>query len=269
MTKWIVLIAVFLVPAWAQLPPIPGGNQPPPPGAQTVVRGIDYSDWYVIAAEVFGMTAYDLQQSENSILQEAQSRNINPVFPLLYIFVSEYHGLRDLYSSGQLTISEVQTLQRAAFIEMVKFLFRSPDALAGDSGQTIADRWDAMDLENYILQIQIACECIGIPGFEGTIQGGELQSVDVQQLDWVEQANGQYVLEILESEAGDLDTYNWVTADGIIQRALLAIDNDAEYVRIKYDPVYGYISDLYVDFSSFIADEELSYRISIIPLENE
>ncbi len=55
---------------------------------------------------------------------------------------------------------------------------------------------------------------------------------------------------------------NLASVSDIFDRLYNAYQSNAERIDVSYDPDYGYPSSVYIDQSSMIADEEMSYRIS-------
>ena len=263
MKKWIGSVAFLAVAStgWGQLPPIPE-VEPLPPVSQIVERVVDYSGWYEIAAEAIGTTAWDLRGAEGSVLQESYAAEVHPFRVLFGIYITEYREIAALRRARILSRREASRLRRAMFLQVFDFLVQPPEVLATAAPRS---RWGALGIEDYDVSIRVSCFCMGVPGFEGEVLGGELVSAERTLSEWVEDPDGGNRLEVVSSEPVAVEEHGFLTVEGMEAHVQEAIDGGAEVVHAAYDPVFGYISEAYIDWSRMIADEEIGYSVTIWP----
>lgn len=60
------------------------------------------------------------------------------------------------------------------------------------------------------------------------------------------------------------ENYNHANAtiDSLFDEIKAAIDSNADNVQVEYDPISGYPTSIFIDYSTQIADEELRLNIS-------
>lgn len=120
----------------------------------------------------------------------------------------------------------------------------TPAARADDLDEALA-RWEAADLDAYRFTLRRSCFCPS-PDFTGpfdvTVRGGAIASVRL--------------------DGAAVDAERAVTVDDLFALIEEAYDREAETVRVTFDPEVGAPTEVYIDYSSMMADEEISYTVS-------
>jgi uncharacterized protein DUF6174 len=121
---------------------------------------------------------------------------------------------------------------------------------ADDHGLAAARKqWVSHLPASYSFTWQQGCECIGDMTRPMRI------SVTAGQL-----TNAVFVDD--QAAVGEQVRRYLLTIDGVFDKIQDAIDQDAAEVTIEYDPALGYPRSVFVDYSTKVADEELSLQIS-------
>ncbi len=101
--------------------------------------------------------------------------------------------------------------------------------------------WQEVGPANYRYTFQRLCFCVDIRPVEIEVRAGAIVSVTV----------------IETGEELDTSVFDWFeTVDGLFDMVLDAIDRKAERLEVTYHPTLGYPTDIDVDYSFNIADEE-------------
>ena len=124
-------------------------------------------------------------------------------------------------------------------------------AVRSDDLAAARARWDAAGLDAYRLTLRRSCYCPSpdyTGPFEVTVRDGVIEGV---RLDG----------EVVDAERG-------LTVDALFALIEEAYDREAETVRLAFDPEVGYPTEVYIDYSSMMADEEIGYTVSALaPLQ--
>ncbi len=110
-------------------------------------------------------------------------------------------------------------------------------------------RWKAARIDSYEIVFRWSCYCIDeyVAPVRLLIIGDEL-------------VGGRYVEDDIQLATEDLDRYR--TIDGLFDFIDDAISRDAHEVRTAFDSVYGFPSNVWVDYNERTADEEKGFFIS-------
>lgn len=118
---------------------------------------------------------------------------------------------------------------------------RSPDL------EDAVQRWEDADLEAYTMTLRRICFCMA-PDYTGpfavTVRGGALDSVVL--------------------EGAPVETERALTVEDLFELIEDAYERRAEVVEVEFDETYGYPTNLSIDYSSMMADEEIGYSISML-----
>ena len=135
---------------------------------------------------------------------------------------------------------------------MAPLLFLGPLA-CGDSTGPAVERlqsrratWEAQGLGDYSYDVRRVCFCPFREGVRLTVMGGALTGATDLETE-----------EILEP-----DEVQWYrTIDGLFDLLEDAYDRDAHQVRVDFDDERGYPTEIFIDYSEMIADEELGFTL--------
>lgn len=120
----------------------------------------------------------------------------------------------------------------------------TPAVRSGDLDEAMA-RWEAADLGAYRLTLQRSCFCPS-PDYTGpfdvTVRDGVIEAVRLSG-------------ERVDAERG-------MTVRALFDLIEEAYDRGAEVVRVTFDPEVGVPTEVYIDYSSQMADEEISYTVT-------
>lgn len=111
-------------------------------------------------------------------------------------------------------------------------------------------RWRAYGLVDYVIEEERGCFCV---------YGGEYCKVYVkknQVLDVVVLSNGGHVPEQFQPA--------YKTVDDLFTFVHSIKPDSVAYFQVEYDSRFGYPKRVAVDYSKFIADEEIAYHIRAI-----
>lgn len=117
-----------------------------------------------------------------------------------------------------------------------------------DAFQVARARWAAARVSSYTYDLQRLCFC-----------GQEYTSVVSIVVEDDEIVSATY------RDSGDPFTDPFTelyTVDDLFNEILDAIRREAYSLNVEYDPVLGYPTDIAIDYSLNIADEERSYRVT-------
>lgn len=117
----------------------------------------------------------------------------------------------------------------------------------GDPPRTFAlaaERWADAGPDAYRMTLQRSCFCP--PDWRGPFR--------------VTVRDGAVVEATYEGEPIDVERV--ITAEALISLLRDAYTEGAERVDAAYDPEFGYPTQLYIDYSAQIADEEVGYEVS-------
>ena len=151
-----------------------------------------------------------------------------------------------LVLSGGITGGEIsrQTLSDAD----VKAINSSTNNNARAQFEANIKKWQKANIKDYSFTFQRSCFCIR----------------DVTRPVNLDIRNGK-VNSASFSDTGkpltDAASINKVTIDDMFKAIKNGLDNNAETVRVTYDPTYGYPTSIFIDQSRQIADEETSFTI--------
>ena len=111
---------------------------------------------------------------------------------------------------------------------------------------TQRQQWQTLNLRDYIYHFERICFCSPEyvdPGLVHVV-GGEIDSVE-------------------HAMTGDvLDPSLFLTVDDLFDEVQAAIDSNADEISVQYDGILGNPTTIDIDFSEYIADEEMSFRAS-------
>lgn len=107
------------------------------------------------------------------------------------------------------------------------------------------ERWEAAGLDGYEMTLRRVCFCPA-PDYTGpfgvTVRGGELAAVTLDGVR-VDDDRGETVEDLFE----------------LIENAYA---RKAETVAVEFDPELGYPTNVSIDYSAQVADEEIGYMVS-------
>ena len=107
------------------------------------------------------------------------------------------------------------------------------------------ERWDAAGLDAYEMTLRRVCFCPA-PDYTGpfgvTVRGGELAAVTL--------------------DGGRVDDERGETVEDLFDLIEDAYVRKAESVTVEFDPELGYPTNLSIDYSMQMADEEIGYMVS-------
>ncbi len=110
------------------------------------------------------------------------------------------------------------------------------------------DRWEAYQLDDYMISYVNDCYCIW---------GGQVFKVIVKQNQIIDvyDPNGNIVV--------DSSRYDWFkTIDQQFEFVNSINPDSVAFFKEEYDSLYGYPSNVFVDYDSSMADEEMGFRVS-------
>jgi len=143
-------------------------------------------------------------------------------------------------------IADAGTFYRINYLDIRRF---TPEQEALDAAMEL---WDTQGLTRYVIGYQNRCFCspeytarLLIDVREGVVTG-------VRKRD---ERNGSVLAEVAESVP---------TVDGIFDTIQQGINLNAPVVSVEYDPIYGYPTSMYIDYSELIADEEASLVVDFL-----
>jgi len=108
-------------------------------------------------------------------------------------------------------------------------------------------KWRAAGIHDYNFSLDQSCLCPGVQPVSVTVQNDAVQSA----------RNLKDGTPVAASVLGRLPSL-----DGILQKIEAAYAQPAEHITLTLNPEYGYPERVFIDYSTMIADEELSYQIS-------
>lgn len=101
-------------------------------------------------------------------------------------------------------------------------------------------RWDALGISDYQYQYRRLCFCAPPATAAARVT-----------------VRGDRVVEVVLVESGQaVDPAGYPTIDGVFAQIGEALANDADIVRVDYDPALAYPVDVYLDPNTGVADEE-------------
>lgn len=108
-------------------------------------------------------------------------------------------------------------------------------------------KWDALEMETYEYETRLICYC----------------RPEVRRLVRVSVASGE-VDSVRDVTTGEtLDAQNYGTVEGLFDRVEEALDELADYVRVQYDPFYGYpLSSYFAWYEG--SDSEYGYDAKLL-----
>ncbi len=190
------------------------------------------------------------------VLSKVQEAGIRKVFNIPNHF--SYHVLdsdRDgklsagdtLVISGGITGGEIsrQTLSDAD----IQAIASSGNTDARTQFEANYKKWQNARIRDYSFTFQRTCFCpreITRP-VDLDIRNGKVNSASFSD-------TGEPLPQIAST--------NRVTIDDMFKAIEKGLDNNAEVVKVNYDPTYGYPTSIFIDQSTFIADEEMSFTIN-------
>jgi hypothetical protein len=78
---------------------------------------------------------------------------------------------------------------------------------------------------------------------------------------WVDRGNIEYLLYADDNRPVPLSVANsFPSAEQLFDAIQDAIDRQADYIDIDYDPTYGYPTDVYIDYDRRVSSDELVLR---------
>jgi len=111
---------------------------------------------------------------------------------------------------------------------------------------TQRQQWQTLNLRDYIYHFERICFCSPEyidPGLVHVV-GGEIDSVE-------------------HAVTGDvLDPSFFLTVDDLFDEVQAAIDSQADEIIVEYDGIFGNPTTIDIDFSKYMADDEMSFRAS-------
>lgn len=111
------------------------------------------------------------------------------------------------------------------------------------------ERWDAYDLQNYYLKQSWHCYCIPPYGAEVYVQNNRIQDFSFISVHNATEKDKEYA----ES--------NLATVEDAFE-LIEEYQDTADSIRVVYHPRFGYPTELEINPSFSIADEEISYYFS-------
>jgi hypothetical protein len=107
------------------------------------------------------------------------------------------------------------------------------------------DRFESVAPLAYTYTVRVSCEC----------PRDVTRPVSV----WVDRGVIEYLLYEDDGQPVPFSIANsFPSAEELFDTIQDAIERDADYMDIEYDPTYGYPTSVYIDYARNIADEELS-----------
>lgn len=107
------------------------------------------------------------------------------------------------------------------------------------------DKWRAATPQAYTMTLRRSCFCM-VPDDTGpfavTVAGGDLASVRLA--------------------GAEVDDDRGMTVEALFELIEEAYAEGAESVKAEYDPTLGYPTNVYIDYSTQLADEEIGYMVS-------
>ena len=114
-------------------------------------------------------------------------------------------------------------------------------------------KWQTFNIDSYDFVFQRICFCT-----EDVTNPVEVS---------VQKKQKQSIRKIENYQDVDVDKRDFfLSVDEIFAVVKSAIDENSEIIRVSYDPVYGFPTDVYIDYDQRIADEELSIVASNLKL---
>lgn len=120
-----------------------------------------------------------------------------------------------------------------------------PAAVRPDSLDDARARWEAAALGDYRFTLQRMCFCPApdyTGPFEVTVRDGEIAGVRL--------------------DGASVEPERAVTVDDLFTLIEEAYARRAETVRLAFDPQTGAPTEVYVDYDSMMADEEIGYTVT-------
>lgn len=106
-------------------------------------------------------------------------------------------------------------------------------------------RWNAYNIKNYVIEQQISCFCPdALEIYRIFVRNNEI-------IDVIKKSDGKSVLNQLP--------HQFKTVDDLFALAGSINPDSVALIEVQYDQRFGFPKYIYVDSSSEIADEELSY----------
>ena len=123
----------------------------------------------------------------------------------------------------------------------------TPHAAAAKQLQAAESKWNQINHAHYSYTLQRSCFCppdalkpMNIRVFQGKVQSATVDGIPLS--------------------ADRMDSV--LTIEQLFQKVHEAIDRNVSRLEVKYDPTYGYPTNIFVDYEAMMADEELSLNAS-------
>ena len=114
------------------------------------------------------------------------------------------------------------------------------------------EKWQEQGISHYRYNLHISCFCVFVENMPLVIevQDGKVVSMEFQ--------NGAEIDPALRQDLFD----KYATIEGLFTEVEAALNGAAENVVVKYDPTYGFPTEVTIDVSQQVADDELYLTIS-------
>jgi hypothetical protein len=120
-------------------------------------------------------------------------------------------------------------------------------------------KWLNKKQQNYTFTLQRSCHCLPeyTTPMQITVENGKVVSAFTESLAVELRADGS------EADSVMIDVIDRaMTIDQLFKEIQQSIDNNAASINVKYDPLWGYPTSIYIDLDKRMADEELAFTIS-------
>lgn len=213
--------------------------------------GYDYFDWYSIAADIIGVSSYDLRNSDLSIKQIAKDNDIAPKDVRKAIRQAEKEILKEWRDEGLISRDTYREL-RGDLRQAVKEFVKTPPAeFASPTVSEAQALWETNGFDSYIYTLKTSCYCYQLLDYRITVENGIVTNVDAFP------AYGEeFEYDPNPDPSGFRTLDNWYTFVSDTQAQQPA------YMSVSYDPIFGNLNRISIDYDIMIADEEVGYTIT-------